>query len=232
MLIRLVAGAAIVILAACGSGAASDSSGDSKSPGKPAANTSDAVAPSAVFPYVNVKSWSGTVTAEATDASAFGDVKSVATYTATGDVTLVDDSTPNPPHAVWPQPSAADLTDPKKAENAYKVWRAHVTYKLHKTGVGVSGDKVDETCTGEGDEPGLVQIMMMPSQYSLSVEPPVLRNVQCTGTSVLPVSGAFLLSRVKIDGNVGGPKDPISGTSNQSMGDVKGSITYKLTPKN
>jgi len=239
MLTRLLALGGLLGLAACGSNsgdAAASTPAGSSTAARPAAATSSAAAQdvtvSAIYPYLNVKSWQGLVTADAHGTTTVGTRTTEFTYSARGDVTLVDEGTPDGPHANWPSPSAAELNDPARNVNAFKRWPVHVTYKQHTTGVGESGEKIDETCQGDETKLALVQVMMAPTGYNymVFVEPPTV-TAKCSGTSQLDISGAFVVTRVQIDDKVGPPTDPIAGTKDLSMGDIKASVTYKLTPK-
>lgn len=117
-----------------------------------------------------VKSWTGTMTIEATDTRKQGSFSSKMNYKATGAFTISDDALPNGSHVMWPMPSASDR------------WQAQVVATYEANGVGELGDPYSVKCAADNRKASSVGVMIDPGapKYVLSVTAPEAK-FKCSG---------------------------------------------------
>lgn len=183
--------------------------------------------------FTTIKTWTGTVSVDAVDASDPGGAQKTAiAYAATGNLTLTDNlsSDPEAVHSSWPFPSPAETADPARAANAFKRWPAHVVYTRKTTGIDELGQKVDYQCRGESTIPALVQLTISPMSpnYLLRIEPPAVA-AKCTGTSTLDESYKPT-QELKVELPIPSAKGPLAGTRTLTLGTLKATVTFNLTP--
>jgi hypothetical protein len=182
-----------------------------------------------VYPFGEVRAWSGTLTVEG-----HGDSESrLPSYIATGNFTLTDEMMPEGNHWQWPFPQTAGLTDPQAIEDAYRKWNAKVTYRAQvKFKDAVS--QANYSCTAEETHPARFQFiagMGMP-YFMMSVELPKLDRVHCAGTvdnepyeenMELSISDQNLEFQIPVTSS-----RTIQGSQEISLGEMNFKISYSL----
>jgi hypothetical protein len=113
----------------------------------------------------SVKSWTGTMTIEATDTRKQGAFSSKMIYKATGDFTISDDALPDGSHVMWPMPSTQANSER---------WQARVVATYEAKGVGEMGDPFSVACAADNRKASQVGVMVDPTapKYVLSVTAP------------------------------------------------------------
>ncbi len=181
----------------------------------------------------DVKSWSGTVTIEGTDArsSSIGIYSQKTTYKATGKFTITDSMMPDGMHMMWPTGGAEEMADPKLALAASLGWQAQVEASLEGTReVSSTGTMAAYQCSVKTLHPssvGLTAQFGAPT-YALNISLP-RPEFQCTGstTEALPIDlGQTEFKFTGPRGKVG----PISGTKTftTESGTIK--VAFTLAP--
>jgi hypothetical protein len=186
-----------------------------------------------MFPYGKVRAWTGTITVEVVEKTS----EYVLTYKASGKAALVDEMYPDGGHYQWPAPGAANLSDPKAAEDAYRCWLADASLKRHvryKDEVS----SADYECDWKASRKAKVLLVagMGMKEYKLALDLPFPAKLTCTGMR----DGAdysqeedFRLKPPSVE--VTGPIKPgasISGTKEMTEGEAKIKVTYSLAPGN
>lgn len=186
----------------------------------------------AQFEWANVKSWTGSVTIEATDVRKGEGVlanSSKMTYKATGDFTISDDQLPDGAHMQWPMPSIEAMTDPKRAETAFARWESRVVASYESKGVNENGQPFTVTCTADNRQPAGVGLAVDPGkpEYVVSVSSPPAQ-FKCSGPFGAP-SGNLQQVAFELRGPRGAP-GRINGTKTFSAGTSTIKVTYTMTP--
>lgn len=179
----------------------------------------------------DVKSWSGTVTIEATDARSSAIYSQKMTYKATGKFTITDGMMPDGMHGMWPMGGAEEMADPKRALAASLGWQAQVEASLEGTReVSSTGTMAPYKCSVNTLHPSSVGLTAQygAPTYALSVTLPT-PEFQCTGstTEALPIDlGQTKFQFTGPRGKVG----PISGTKTFTTGSAAIKVTFTLAP--
>ena len=184
-------------------------------------------------PWGDVKSWTGTLAIElvTTDENASGQRVST-TYAATGALTLVDEMMPAGGHQQWPVPGMAEMTDPARVADAQKKWPAHIVVTHTVKGVDELGQRVDIRCAADITRPVQVHLVAIPwpaPTYQISIEPPNVDSMTCTGTDTRPQSYGVPKRVIELRQPLGAAA-PIGGTSTFVEGPTRITVTYALSP--
>ena len=178
-----------------------------------------------------VKSWTGSVTIEATDIRKGEGVSSTMTYKATGDFKISDDMLPDGSHMQWPMPSVEAMSDPKQAETVYDRWLAHVVASYEAKGVGESGQPFTVKCTADNRQPSKVGVTIHPTEptYVFEVSPPEAK-FKCSGPSGGPTpNGRLQQANFRMTGARKEP-GPIGDTKTFTVGTTTVKVTYNMAP--
>jgi hypothetical protein len=142
-------------------------------------------------PWMNVRSWSGTVTVEVTDTRKNESYSSKTTFRAAGPFTISDDMLPAGNHVQWPMPGVEVLSDPAKAQTAWDTWQAHLTGTHETKGADESGKPFSGTCTADEGKASKVSLAIDPTSagYVFHVSVP---QADFTCPPRIPPPGAYL----------------------------------------
>lgn len=182
-------------------------------------------------PWNDVKSWTGTVTIEATGAKSSAIYSQKVTYKATGKFTITDAMMPDGMHMMWPMAGAEEMADPKKAEAASLGWQAQVVASLEGTRtVSSTGAASPYKCAVDTLHPTAVGLSAQIGQptYTLQVTLPT-PEFTCTGstTEALPIDlGQKQFEFTGPRGKVG----PVSDTKTFTTGSATIKVSYTLAP--
>jgi hypothetical protein len=178
----------------------------------------------------NVKSWTGSVTIEATDSRKGEGVTSRMTYKATGDFKISDDMLPDGSHMQWPMPGVEALSDPKQAETAYDRWQAHVVASYEANGLNESGKPFTVTCAADNRQASRVGLTIHPTEptYVFEVSPPEAK-FKCSGPNGPTPNGRLQQANFKLTGPRKAP-GPISDTKTFTAGTSTIKVTYNMAP--
>ena len=181
-------------------------------------------------PWGNVKSWTGTMTIEATDLDKSETGSSKMTYRATGEFTIVDDMLPDGSHMQWPMPSVETLSDPKQAESANARWQSRVVASYDAKGLDEQGGPWSVTCTADNKQASLVGVTINPTAptYVMEVEAPQA-VFRCTGATHSAPNGRLRQVHFRLSGPRGEP-GPVSGTETFTVETSKITVTYRMAP--
>jgi hypothetical protein len=178
-----------------------------------------------------VKSWTGTVTIEATDSQKGGGSSTTMTYKATGPFTISDDMLPDGSHMQWPMPSAeAMAADPKLAETAYERWQSQVVASYDANGLDESGKPYTIKCRADNRQASRVGVTINPSQptYVFEVSPPEAK-FKCEGPGGSTPNGHLRQANFRLTGPRKEP-GPVSGTQTFTVGTSTIKVTFNMAP--
>lgn len=177
----------------------------------------------------NVKSWTGTVTIEATDAGKGPWGTSTMTYRATGDFKISDDMMPDGAHMQWPMPGVEAMSDPKQAETVYDRWNARVVASYEARGVDESGNPFTVKCTADNAELSRVGVTIHPTEptYVFEVTAPPAQ-FKCNTTNRNPNANLRQVSyRLTAPRKAPGP---VTNTKTFTVGTGTVKVTYNMAP--
>ena len=159
----------------------------------------------------SVKSWSGTVTIEATDKRL--------NYKATGDFTISDDVLPDGSHVMWPMPASA----------ASEHWRARVVASYEAKTVSESGDPIVVSCKADNQKASRVGVTIDPRapKYVFSVSAPEA-IYKCSGNGPKPNS-RLPQTDFQVTGPRGAPGQ-VSGTEVFTVGMTTIKVSFTMAP--
>jgi hypothetical protein len=182
---------------------------------------------SAQGPWGTVKTWTGTVTIEATETTTGpGDLYHKMTYKATGSFTITDDMMPDEYHMQWPMLSAEN--PPADPEAAYKRWQAHVVGGTEGRYADERGTKVNRTCRGEKTEAMRLGLTIDPTKdnFVLQFQAPRVA-LTCTGGS--SAQGSLRKESLQIIGQRGNPGTK-TGTETITVDAMTIKVSYSFAP--
>jgi hypothetical protein len=177
-----------------------------------------------------VKSWTGTVTIEATDSRKGEGGSSTMTYTATGDFKISDDMMPDGSHMQWPMPSVEAMSDPKQRETVYDRWQAHVVASYESSGKNEAGQIVTVRCAADNRKASKVGLTSNPTQptYLLQVSAPEAL-FKCTDPSFSTPNGGLQQESFSLTGPRKAP-GPVNGTQTFTVGTSTIKISFSMAP--
>ncbi|HKS06515.1 MAG TPA: hypothetical protein VJR92_09410 [Gemmatimonadaceae bacterium] len=178
-----------------------------------------------------VKSWTGTLTIEATDSSRTANSSVFMTYKATGPFTIADDMMGDGDHVMWPQPSIELMSDPTKLAAAYDTWQARVVATYAFKGVDETGAPVSQTCTADGPARGRVGVALSgASDYMLQVTAPDAA-FKCSSPTTMykPNVGAVRPSALSVTGAQGDP-GKVTNTKTFKVRNTNIVVTFSMAP--
>jgi hypothetical protein len=177
-----------------------------------------------------VKSWTGTVTIEATDSQKGENSSSTMTYKATGGFTITDDMLPDGSHMQWPMPGVETLSDPKRAETAYDRWQSQVVASYEANGIGETGKPFTVKCSADNRQAARVGVTINPSEptYVFEVSPPEAK-FKCSTPDGSPPNGRLRQSNFRLTGPRNAP-GPVSGTKSFTVGTTTIKVTFNMSP--
>ena len=181
-------------------------------------------------PWEKVKSWTGTVTIEATEIVKLEAVSSTMTYKASGDFKISDDMLPDGPYMQWPRPSVEVLTDPARNQTAYAGWKSHVVAAYDANRVDEMGKKFTVNCTADHRQPATFGVTALPGQPTYIVQVTAPRaEFQCTGPSGWTPRGEIQQAPFELTEP---RKKPglLSGTKTFTVGTTTVKVTYSMAP--
>ncbi len=157
-------------------------------------------------PWMNVRSWSGTITIEATDVRKNDWYTAKMTYRATGGFTIPDEMLPAGSHVRWPMPGADALSDPNKAATAFDRWQAHVVATCDVKGVDEQGKPFAVTCKADHEKRMKVGVEIDPvaPNYKVMVSAPEA-IFQCSNPTFAPANGHLQQVEFELTGPRGAP---------------------------
>lgn len=182
-------------------------------------------------PWADVKSWSGTVTIEATDKRTGEAATATLTYTATGAFTIVDEAMPDGAHMQWPMPGPETLSDPAQAAAAFERWQARVVARFEFRGTNEMGEPLTTTCAADSRVRSGVGVAIDPTndEYVFSVTPPS-PEFTCEQSSAAVGSTGFLLrSAFSLRGPRGEPGQ-VSNTQTFTIETTTVTVSFTMTP--
>ena len=181
-------------------------------------------------PWGNVKSWTGSVTIEATDSRKGAGVTSSLTYRATGDFKISDDMLPDGAHMQWPMPGVEAMSDPKQAETAYDRWQTRVVANYEANGIDESGKPFTVTCAADNRQASRVGLTIHPTEptYVFEASPPEAK-FKCTGPNGPTPNGRLQQANFRLTGPRKAP-GPISDTKTFTVGTSTIKVTYNIAP--
>ncbi len=181
-------------------------------------------------PWGNVKSWTGSVTIEATDTRKGEGTLSTMNYKATGNFIIADDMMPDGSHMMWPMPGEAAMSDPKKLAASQEAWQSHVVAGYEAKGVGESGGAFTVTCSADNKQGSQIGVVINPTEptYVLSVSAPAA-DFKCTGATGGPGPTRLQQSTFKLTGARGAP-GKVSGTQTFTSGTETIKVSYEMSP--
>lgn len=166
-----------------------------------------------------VKSWTGTMTIEATDTRKQGSFSSKMTYKATGPFTISDDALPDGSHVMWPMPNA-------------ERWQARVVASYAAKGVGELGDPYSVTCAADNQKAAMVGVMIDPRapKYVLSVTAPAAK-FKCSGYQEgWQPNAPIPQTAFQLTGPRGAP-GPVSGTKVFTVLTTTIQVSFTMAPR-
>lgn len=178
----------------------------------------------------NVKSWTGSVTIEATESQKGEWGTSTTTYKATGDFTISDDMLPDGSHMQWPMPSVEALTDPKRAETVYDRWQTRVVASYDANRINERGEPFTIKCAADNQQASRVGVTIHPTEptYVFEVSPPQAK-FKCSGPSGMTPDGRLQQANLKLTAPRKAP-GPISGTKTFTVGTSTIKVTFNMAP--
>ena len=180
--------------------------------------------------WSDVKSWTGSVTIEATESQKGAWGTSKLTYKATGDFTIADDMLPAGSHMQWPMPSVEAMSDPRQAETVYDRWQARVVASYDANRVNERGEPFTIRCAADNQQAAKGGVTMHPTEptFVLEVSPP-LAKFKCSDTSGMIPDGRLQQASLRLTA----PRKPpgaISGTETFTVGTSTIKVTYSMAP--
>jgi hypothetical protein len=177
-----------------------------------------------------VKSWTGTVTIEATDNRKGEGGSSTMTYKATGDFTISDDMMPDGSHMQWPMPSVEAMSDPKQRETVYDRWQAHVVASYESNGKNEAGQSVSVKCAADNRKASRLGLTINPTEptYVLQVSAPEAL-FKCTDPSFGAPNGGLQQESFSLTGPRKAP-GPVSGSQTFTVGTSTIKISFTMAP--
>jgi len=180
--------------------------------------------------WLNVKSWSGTVTIEATTTKAPQDwYSSKTTYKASGNFTISDDMLPAGSHVRWPFPGQDKLSDPKMLQAAYEPWQARVVASYEAKGVDEAGRPFAVTCAADNRQAAKVGLTASPRSPTFVVSVSAPEAVfKCAGAGPNPNS-RLPQETFDLTGPRGEP-GPVTATKTFTVGTTTIKVSYNMAP--
>jgi hypothetical protein len=183
-------------------------------------------------PWGNVKSWTGSVTIEATQSVKREDgFTSTMSYKATGPVTLTDGALGDGDHVQWPMPNPESLADPAKAGSAFTPWKAHITGTYQAKGVDEGGKPFAITCSADGAE--LARVFMainpMDDTYTFQVNAPPIQ-FKCSKPDGPHPTFNLPQAAFELRGGPRGQPHPVSGEKTFTTGNATIKVSYSMAP--
>jgi hypothetical protein len=176
-----------------------------------------------------VRSWTGSVTIEASDSQKGEWGNSTMTYKATGDFTVSDDMLPGGPYMQWPRPSVEAMTDPKQAATAYDRWQSRVVASYDANRFDEAGKPFTVKCTADNQQAGMVGVIASggPS-YQFQVTPPPAK-FKCSGPNGFTPDGNLQQAPLTLTAPRKAP-GAITGTQTFTVGTKTMKVTYNMAP--
>ena len=183
-------------------------------------------------PWGNVKSWTGTITIEATDTvkNQFG--VATLTYKATGPFTAADEMMPDGSHMQWPMPGVETLSDPNKAKTAYDVWQARVVATYNFKGVDEMGKPTTLSCSADHQAPSRAGVTVNPTadEYVFVVTAPEADFTCSDKTKKRNLStGPLRKSSLRLTGPRGAPGQ-VNNTKDFTIETTTAKVTFNMAP--